>query len=67
MDLPRKGILYSVLIYLGEHFVQLNYFVQCVDLSKRGTGILYSVLTYLGGWAVWVGLCIKITPDLPKI
>jgi hypothetical protein len=36
-----------------------------MDLPREG--ILYSVLTYLGGWAVWVALCIKITPDLPKI
>ncbi len=54
-----------MLIYLGEHFLQEVYFVQCMDLPREG--ILYSVLTYLGGWAVWVGLCIKTTPDLPKI
>ncbi len=78
MNLPRIGNLYSVWTYLGKVYctVMLTYLGVCTVSSKSvlysvwtylGRGILYSVLTYLGGWAVWVGLCIKITPDLPKI
>ncbi len=39
VHLPRRCILYSVLTYLGEHFV------QCIDLSRKS--ILYSVWIYL--------------------
>jgi hypothetical protein len=44
MDLPRKGILYSLLTYLGGHLA------QCMGVSRKG--ILYSLLTYLGGYFV---------------
>jgi hypothetical protein len=65
VNLPWKGILYSDVDLFGSLYSKSILYSVWTYLSREG--ILYSVLTYLGGWAVWVGLCIKITPDLPKI